>query len=53
VKGFCEAADAGAAPKVLASGSPKIAISSLPFYSCRAIWRRQRLGSAVLLAFGR
>jgi len=26
VKGFCETAGAGAAPKLLASGSPKIAI---------------------------
>ncbi|CAN7256872.1 MULTISPECIES: hypothetical protein [unclassified Caballeronia] len=49
VKGLCETAGAGAAPKLLASGSPKIAILFLP----RHLAQRTPWFAVVLLAFGR
>jgi len=49
VKGLCEAAGAGAAPKLLASGSPKTAILFLP----RHLAQRTPWFKAMLPAFGR
>jgi hypothetical protein len=48
VKGFCESAGADAAPKRLASGSPKVAILFLP----RHLAQSRAPFTVVLAAFG-